>query len=115
MCTLAMSSPLSQQVCGGECVGVCTLAMMSTHVTCMMILVSCRQPEFYEEIKIELPAKLTDKHHLLFSFYQISCQKPKPGETFVQEPHFLGCTVSACAYPCPPIIIPLPPYCSGYL
>ena len=53
-----------------------------------------RQPEYYEEVKVELPAKLTDKHHLLFSFYQISCQKPKPGEAFFQEPTFLGCTVS---------------------
>ena len=53
-----------------------------------------RQPEFYEEVKVELPAKLTDKHHLLFTFYQVSCQKPKPGETFIQEPNFLGCTVS---------------------
>ena len=54
----------------------------------------CRQPDFYEEVKVELPAKLTDKHHLLFTFYQVSCQKPKPGEHFVQEPNFLGCTVS---------------------
>jgi hypothetical protein len=53
-----------------------------------------RQPEYYEEVKVELPAKLTDKHHLLFSFYQVSCQKPKPGESFLQEPNFLGCTVS---------------------
>lgn len=53
-----------------------------------------RTPEFYEEVKIELPAKLTDKHHLLFTFYQISCQKPRPGEPLIQEPGFLGCTVS---------------------
>ena len=46
-------------------------------------------------MKIELPAKLTDRHHLLFSFYQISCQKPKPGEPLIQEPTFLGCTVSS--------------------
>ncbi|KAK9408182.1 dedicator of cytokinesis protein 8 [Crotalus adamanteus] len=31
-------------------------------------------PDFYEEVKIKLPAKLTDKHHLLFTFYHISCQ-----------------------------------------
>jgi hypothetical protein len=55
----------------------------------------CRQPEFYEEVKIELPAKLTDKHHLLFQFYQISCQKPRPGEPLIQDPTFLGCTVSS--------------------
>lgn len=54
-----------------------------------------RQPEFYEEVKIELPAKLTDKHHLLFQFYQISCQKPRPGEPLIQDPTFLGCTVSS--------------------
>ena len=53
----------------------------------------CRNPEFYEEIKIELPAKLTDKHHLLFTFFQISCQKQKQGEMNYIEPTFLGCTV----------------------
>uniref|UniRef100_A0A8D2L2D0 Dedicator of cytokinesis 8 n=1 Tax=Varanus komodoensis TaxID=61221 RepID=A0A8D2L2D0_VARKO len=35
-------------------------------------------PDFYEEVKIKLPAKLTKKHHLLFTFYHISCQ-PKQG------------------------------------
>ncbi|XP_066499452.1 dedicator of cytokinesis protein 8 isoform X2 [Hoplias malabaricus] len=34
-----------------------------------------RSPDFYEEVKIQLPAKLTEKHHLLFSFYHISCQQ----------------------------------------
>lgn len=53
----------------------------------------CRTPEFYDEIKIELPPKLTDKHHLLFSFYHISCKKPKPNEE-KQEPLYIGCTVS---------------------
>ncbi|XP_061116717.1 dedicator of cytokinesis protein 8 [Conger conger] len=33
-----------------------------------------KSPDFYEEVKIQLPAKLTDKHHLLFTFYHISCQ-----------------------------------------
>lgn len=50
-------------------------------------------------MKIELPAKLTDKHHLLFQFYQISCQKPRPGEPLIQEPTFLGCTVSLFSSP----------------
>uniref|UniRef100_A0A8C6V289 Dedicator of cytokinesis 8 n=1 Tax=Neogobius melanostomus TaxID=47308 RepID=A0A8C6V289_9GOBI len=31
-------------------------------------------PDFYEEVKIALPARLTEKHHLLFTFYHISCQ-----------------------------------------
>ncbi|XP_035235838.1 dedicator of cytokinesis protein 8 isoform X2 [Anguilla anguilla] len=33
-----------------------------------------KSPDFYEEVKIRLPAKLTDRHHLLFTFYHISCQ-----------------------------------------
>nr|XP_022315801.1 dedicator of cytokinesis protein 7-like isoform X2 [Crassostrea virginica] len=36
-----------------------------------------KYPDFYEEIKIKLPAKLTDAHHLLFTFYHISCQSKK--------------------------------------
>lgn len=34
-----------------------------------------RSPDFYEEVKIKLPAKLTVNHHLLFTFYHISCQQ----------------------------------------
>ncbi|XP_077861413.1 dedicator of cytokinesis protein 7-like [Saccoglossus kowalevskii] len=32
-------------------------------------------PDFSEEIKIKLPATLTDQHHVLFTFYHISCQR----------------------------------------
>jgi len=34
-----------------------------------------RTPSFYDEMKIRLPAILNDKHHLLFTFYHISCQR----------------------------------------
>ncbi|XP_038048648.1 dedicator of cytokinesis protein 7-like isoform X3 [Patiria miniata] len=34
-----------------------------------------KSPDFYEEIKIKLPADLADYHHLLFTFYHISCQR----------------------------------------
>ncbi|XP_069783324.1 dedicator of cytokinesis protein 7-like isoform X3 [Narcine bancroftii] len=37
-------------------------------------------PEFYEEIKMKIPANLTDNHHLLFTFYHISCQQ-KPSSS----------------------------------
>ena len=53
-----------------------------------------RNPEYYNEIKVELPAQLTTKHHILFTFYHISCMKPRPHEPGFQEPQFLGCTVS---------------------
>uniref|UniRef100_A0A672QQG4 Dedicator of cytokinesis protein 11-like n=1 Tax=Sinocyclocheilus grahami TaxID=75366 RepID=A0A672QQG4_SINGR len=31
-------------------------------------------PEFYDEIKIELPVHVHEKHHILFTFYHISCE-----------------------------------------
>jgi hypothetical protein len=34
-----------------------------------------RNPDFYEELKMKLPARLTDAHHLLFTVYHVSCQK----------------------------------------
>jgi len=45
-----------------------------------------RNPDFYEEIKIQLPNKLTSRHHLLFSFFHVSCQKKQdltPTETHI--------------------------------
>ncbi|XP_076872027.1 LOW QUALITY PROTEIN: dedicator of cytokinesis protein 9 [Brachyhypopomus gauderio] len=32
-----------------------------------------QSPEFYDEVKIELPTQLHEKHHLLFTFYHVSC------------------------------------------
>ncbi|KAL3062786.1 hypothetical protein OYC64_002564 [Pagothenia borchgrevinki] len=34
-----------------------------------------KSPDFYEEVKLALPARLTERHHLLFTFYHISCQQ----------------------------------------
>ncbi|XP_041855097.1 dedicator of cytokinesis protein 8 isoform X1 [Melanotaenia boesemani] len=34
-----------------------------------------KSPDFYEEVKFALPARLTERHHLLFTFYHISCQQ----------------------------------------
>ncbi|GAB1288661.1 Dedicator of cytokinesis protein 7 [Apodemus speciosus] len=34
-----------------------------------------RSPDFHEEVKVKLPATLTDHHHLLFTFYHVSCQQ----------------------------------------
>jgi hypothetical protein len=32
-----------------------------------------KNPQFYDEIKVLLPLNLTEKHHLLFKFYHVSC------------------------------------------
>ncbi|KAM8960557.1 dedicator of cytokinesis protein 8 [Pelodytes ibericus] len=45
---------------------------------CTTVTYHNKAPDFYEEVKIKLPAHLTKKHHLLFTFYHISCQ-PKQG------------------------------------
>ncbi|XP_078224024.1 dedicator of cytokinesis protein 8 isoform X3 [Callithrix jacchus] len=38
-----------------------------------------KSPDFYEEVKIKLPAQLTVNHYLLFTFYHISCQQKQGG------------------------------------
>ncbi|KAK6480503.1 dedicator of cytokinesis protein 11 isoform X1 [Huso huso] len=40
-----------------------------------------QNPEFYDEIKIELPVHLHDRHHLLFTFYHVSCEYNSKGTT----------------------------------
>uniref|UniRef100_A0A672RFD9 Dedicator of cytokinesis 9 n=1 Tax=Sinocyclocheilus grahami TaxID=75366 RepID=A0A672RFD9_SINGR len=44
-----------------------------------------QNPEFYEEFKIELPAQLTDRHHLLFTLYHISCDSNSKASTKRRE------------------------------
>ena len=60
----------------------------------MSSYVMYRNPEYYNEIKVELPAHLTARQHILFTFYHISCIKPRPQEPGIQPPQFLGYTVS---------------------
>ncbi|XP_021924154.1 dedicator of cytokinesis protein 6 isoform X3 [Zootermopsis nevadensis] len=44
-----------------------------------------KSPDFYDEMKIKLPANLGDQHHLLFTFYHVSCQR-KVEQTTVETP-----------------------------
>lgn len=59
----------------------------------MCLLLYFRSPDFYEEVKIKLPARLTSAHHLLFTFYHISCQVKKNEPTPTEVP--VGYTVGA--------------------
>ncbi|XP_077599633.1 dedicator of cytokinesis protein 9-like [Stigmatopora nigra] len=45
-----------------------------------------QNPEFYDEIKIELPIHLHQKHHLLFTFYHVSCNSSKKKKNLVETP-----------------------------
>lgn len=40
-----------------------------------------QSPEFYDEIKIELPLHLHQKHHLLFTFFHVSCDINSKGSS----------------------------------
>ena len=40
-----------------------------------------------------MPAQLTTKYHILFTFFHITCMKPCHHEPGFQELQFLGCTV----------------------
>ncbi|XP_066508092.1 dedicator of cytokinesis protein 10-like [Hoplias malabaricus] len=44
-----------------------------TTAACSTVLHHLQNPDFYDEVKIELPTQLHDKHHLLFSFFHVTC------------------------------------------
>uniref|UniRef100_A0AAY5L4U1 Dedicator of cytokinesis 10 n=1 Tax=Esox lucius TaxID=8010 RepID=A0AAY5L4U1_ESOLU len=44
-----------------------------TTAACSSVLHHSQNPDFYDEVKIELPIQLHEKHHLLFSFYHVTC------------------------------------------
>ncbi|KAJ8388689.1 hypothetical protein AAFF_G00130980 [Aldrovandia affinis] len=44
-----------------------------TSAACSTVLHHSQNPDFYDEVKIEMPTQLHDKHHLLFSFYHVTC------------------------------------------
>ena len=51
-----------------------------------------KAPDFYEEIKIDLPTKITEFSHLLFQFFHITCQKPKRREDEAMMSQLIGVT-----------------------
>lgn len=70
----------------------CSKSLFQTNywlLICFVVFV-WRSPDFHEEIKVKLPATLTDHHHLLFTFYHVSCQQKQ--NTPLETP--VGYTVS---------------------
>ncbi|CAN9498340.1 unnamed protein product [Ophioblennius macclurei] len=45
-----------------------------------------QNPEFYDEIKMELPTQLHEKHHLLFTFHHISCDSNSKKKDQLEAP-----------------------------
>ncbi|KAM3857704.1 dedicator of cytokinesis protein 11 [Diretmus argenteus] len=44
-----------------------------------------QSPEFYDEVKMELPVHVHEKHHILFTFYHISCEFSSKASTKKRE------------------------------
>ncbi|XP_061619113.1 dedicator of cytokinesis protein 11 isoform X4 [Phyllopteryx taeniolatus] len=45
-----------------------------------------QSPEFYDEVKVELPVHLHERHHILFTFYHISCESSSKKREAVESP-----------------------------
>lgn len=69
--------------------------------TSLLLLAVNRSPDFHDEIKIKLPASLSDHHHILFTFYHVSCQQKQntPLETPVGYTVGSGHGNSHCTLP----------------
>lgn len=52
-----------------------------------------KSPFFCDEFKIKLPTHLTPQHHLLISFYHISCQNPKPNRSSTDVQTLIGYSI----------------------
>lgn len=48
-------------------------AVFTSVATCS-VLHHVSSPDSYEEIKIRLPSELTERHHVLITFYHVSCE-----------------------------------------
>ena len=45
-----------------------------------------KSPDFYEEVKLKLPSNLREAHHILFTFYHISCQGQRKDQQSTELP-----------------------------
>lgn len=45
-----------------------------------------KQPQFCSEFKLQLPLKLSSKHHLFFTFFHVNEKTKKKGEDEVEVP-----------------------------
>uniref|UniRef100_A0A5F8HGF9 Dedicator of cytokinesis 10 n=1 Tax=Monodelphis domestica TaxID=13616 RepID=A0A5F8HGF9_MONDO len=61
------------QKCFNKCIYGKPGGPLFTTTTYTTVLHHSQNPDFSDEVKIELPTQLHEKHHILFSFYHITC------------------------------------------
>ena len=49
-----------------------------------------KNPDFYDEVKLFLPAELKENHHLLFTFYHIQCKDTSKSSSGKDDPPAVG-------------------------
>uniref|UniRef100_A0AAX7VNT0 Dedicator of cytokinesis 9b n=1 Tax=Astatotilapia calliptera TaxID=8154 RepID=A0AAX7VNT0_ASTCA len=69
-----------------KCIYGCPGGPLFTKQAYAAVLHHQQNPEFYDEIKIELPTQLHEKHHLLFTFYHVSCDSNSKKKDVVETP-----------------------------
>uniref|UniRef100_A0A669D9X7 Dedicator of cytokinesis 9b n=1 Tax=Oreochromis niloticus TaxID=8128 RepID=A0A669D9X7_ORENI len=69
-----------------QCIYGCPGGPLFTKQAYAAVLHHQQNPEFYDEIKIELPTQLHEKHHLLFTFYHVSCDSNSKKKDVVETP-----------------------------
>uniref|UniRef100_A0A3Q4M4S1 Dedicator of cytokinesis 9 n=1 Tax=Neolamprologus brichardi TaxID=32507 RepID=A0A3Q4M4S1_NEOBR len=69
-----------------KCIYGCPGGPLFTKQAYAAVLHHQQNPEFYDEIKIELPTQLHEKHHLLFTFYHVSCDSTSKKKDVVETP-----------------------------
>lgn len=57
-----------------------------THEMFSAVTYHNKSPDFYEEVKIKLPSNLREYHHILFTFYHISCQGQRKDQQSTELP-----------------------------
>ncbi|KAM6945556.1 dedicator of cytokinesis protein 9-like isoform 1-T1 [Aplochiton taeniatus] len=69
-----------------KCIYGCPGGPLFTKQAYAAVLHHQQNPEFYDEIKIELPTQLHERHHLLFTFYHVSCDSNSKKKDLVENP-----------------------------
>ena len=60
--------------CSLQCIYSKPRCSVFTSVATCAVVHHVQSPDFYEEIKICLPCEITERHHLLMTFYHVSCE-----------------------------------------
>jgi len=62
-----------------QCIYSKSRGSIFTSVATCSVIHHVTSPDSYEEVKIRLPSEITERHHILFTFYHVSCEASVKG------------------------------------